>query len=254
MLVLSGSTVLVMYQTVSGAPSDFIKRYDSSGTVLNTYTIPAGQGLNRMAIALDDPTSFWVWTYVFSGSSQTGFSDFTRIKVSDGSTVTAITGVAEYGSNGYVLPAASARRWPDLGHPTTCPLLILPVSAAPVGEPVEYLIRRERWWPHLSSEQFRQYCAMLQMDLHSGNGITAGPVDAPVQGQDPLLELDWSDDGGHTWSNIHYITTGKIGAYKTRAIKRRMGYSRDRVYRIAVSDPNQWVVIAGYLQAVLGVN
>jgi len=33
-----------------------------------------------------------------------------------------------------------------------------------------------------------------------------------------------------------------------------MGYSRDRVYRIAVSDPNQWVIVNGYLQAVLGTS
>jgi hypothetical protein len=246
-LVLSDGTILVGSQTTSGAPSDFITRYDSSGTVLNTYTIPAGQGVNRMAIALDDPTSFWVWTYVFSGASPTGFSDFTRIKVSDGSTVTAITGVAEYGSTGY-LPLPASADIARFGPPTTCPLLILPVSASAVGEPVEYLIRRERIFPHIGQEQMRQFFSKLQIDLYAGNGISTG------QGSDPLLEIDWSDDGGHTWSDIHFVQTGAIGAFRTRAILRRMGSSRDRVYRIACSDPVQWSIINGFLDATLGTS
>ena len=92
----------------------------------------------------------------------------------------------------------------------------------------------------------RQFFSFLQIDLQAGNGITTG------QGSDPIMEIDWSDDGGWTWSSIRFVHTGKIGQYTQRAITRRMGYSRDRVFRIAVSDPNQWVVINGYLQAVLG--
>jgi hypothetical protein len=127
-------------------------------------------------------------------------------------------------------------------------LLILPVSASAVGEPVEYLIRRERWFPHIGQEQMRQFFSKLQIDLYAGNGISTG------QGSDPLLEIDWSDDGGHTWSDIHFVQTGAIGAFRTRAILRRMGSSRDRVYRIACSDPVQWSIINGFLDATLGTS
>jgi hypothetical protein len=36
---------------------------------------------------------------------------------------------------------------------------------------------------------------------------------------------------------------GKIGAYRTRAIWRRLGQSRDRVYELVVTDPVKRVIV-----------
>ena len=245
LMVLSDGSIVAM-RMASGVMS--VVHYSAAGAVLQTVAIGTG---NPGSLAYDytDPLNYVLvraQDLAFQGSSS-----LFRVKLSDGTKTQTDYVVYEAGIYAAAVTATPVAKF---GPSESCPFFPVTATAAPVGEPVEYLIRRERSWPHLSSEQFRQFFAMLQIDLQAGNGITAGSLDAPVQGQDPLLELDWSDDGGHTWSNIHYITTGKIGAYKTRAIKRRMGYSRDRVYRIAVSDPNQWVVIAGYLQAALGVN
>jgi len=52
--------------------------------------------------------------------------------------------------------------------------------------------------------------------------------------------LRWSDDGGHTWSNEHWVSIGKIGQYGFRAIWRRLGMTqklRDRVYEVSGTDP-----------------
>jgi hypothetical protein len=52
--------------------------------------------------------------------------------------------------------------------------------------------------------------------------------------------LRWSDDGGHTWSNEHWTSIGKIGVYQKRAIWRRLGMTlklRDRVYEVSGTDP-----------------
>jgi hypothetical protein len=38
------------------------------------------------------------------------------------------------------------------------------------------------------------------------------------------------------------------GQYKRRAIRRRMGISRDRVYEIAVTDPIAWRIVAAYVE------
>jgi len=61
-----------------------------------------------------------------------------------------------------------------------------------------------------------------------------------VQGSDPQVMLRFSDDGGHTWSNEHWKSMGKIGRYGFRTIWRRLGATmkiRDRVYEVSGTDP-----------------
>ena len=67
-----------------------------------------------------------------------------------------------------------------------------------------------------------------------------------VQGADPQVMLRWSDDGGHTWSNEHWVSIGRIGGYGQRAIWRRLGMTmklRDRVYELSGTDPVKLVII-----------
>ena len=67
---------------------------------------------------------------------------------------------------------------------------------------------------------------------------TTGYPAAP--GYDPEVMLRWSDDGGHTWSNEHWSSIGKIGAYGHRTFWRRLGMTvklRDRVYELSGTDP-----------------
>ena len=72
-----------------------------------------------------------------------------------------------------------------------------------------------------------------------GNYIAA--VGSPtLQGVDPQVMLRWSDDGGHTWSNEHWASMGKIGEYYRRVFWRRLGMTlklRDRVYEVSGTDP-----------------
>ena len=72
----------------------------------------------------------------------------------------------------------------------------------------------------------------------------------------PLVMLRWSDDGGHTWSNYHEKSCGKIGETGTRVIWRRLGMTtklRDRVYEISGTDPVK-VSIVGAELAISGTN
>ena len=74
----------------------------------------------------------------------------------------------------------------------------------------------------------------LQVDCESGVGLNTG------QGNNPQMMLRWSDDGGHTWSNEHWMSVGKIGEYYRRVIWRRLGMTlklRDRVYEVSGTDP-----------------
>jgi hypothetical protein len=64
----------------------------------------------------------------------------------------------------------------------------------------------------------------------------------------PSAALSWSDDGGHTWSDEYRAAMGAAGQYRTRVIWRRLGCSRDRIFRVAISDPIKRVLIGGYVE------
>ena len=84
----------------------------------------------------------------------------------------------------------------------------------------------------------------LQLICESGVGLNDG------QGSDPQVMLRWSDDGGHTWSNEHWTSMGKIGVYGARAIWRRLGMTtklRDRVYEVSGTDPVKIAILGAEL-------
>jgi hypothetical protein len=85
----------------------------------------------------------------------------------------------------------------------------------------------------------------LQLDCETGVGLNLG------QGSDPQVMLRWSDDGGHTWSNEHWRSMGKIGQYGYRTIWRRLGMTlklRDRVYEVSGADPVKLAIMGAELQ------
>jgi hypothetical protein len=80
--------------------------------------------------------------------------------------------------------------------------------------------------------------AGLYLTTESGDYLTTSAYLAAA-GYDPQVMLRWSDDAGHTWSNEHWNSMGKLGAYGTRTIWRRLGMTekiRDRVYEVSGTD------------------
>jgi len=70
-------------------------------------------------------------------------------------------------------------------------------------------------------------------------------------GVNPQVMLRWSDDGGHTWSNEHWRSMGRIGEYGYRTIWRRLGMTlklRDRVYEVSGSDPVKLAIMGAELE------
>lgn len=84
----------------------------------------------------------------------------------------------------------------------------------------------------------------LQLDCETGVGLPTG------QGSNPQVMLRWSDDGGHTWSNEHWVEMGRMGEFGRRAIWRRLGMTmkiRDRVYEVSGTDPVKIAVMGAEL-------
>jgi hypothetical protein len=149
-------------------------------------------------------------------------------------------------------------------------------------------IRRLRRAPHLVADLQRQYFNELQIQFQPGVGTTglSYPLQhnqltpysiyispsaiytlkqndqlgveatAPITNETPTTYpqamLRWSSDGGSTWSNEHWVTIGQQGKYRNRAIWRRLGWSRDRIFEVAVSDPIKCVIVSANLKGEAG--
>jgi len=103
-------------------------------------------------------------------------------------------------------------------------------------------IERTATTPVLSNDRKRMLWHSLELDFESGTGLITG------QGSAPLVALEWSDDGGRSWSNQYFTSMGKIGQHETRAIFRRLGQSRQRNYRIKISDPVKVALYAAHAE------
>ena len=98
-------------------------------------------------------------------------------------------------------------------------------------------LRRVRQAPAIANEQQRVFHHSLQVDLE-------------ITGSDPDVSLDWSDDDTDTWSAVRTRAPSK--ANKTgRVIFNRLGSSRDRIYRVTISDPVKVAILDAYLNPQL---
>ena len=102
------------------------------------------------------------------------------------------------------------------------------------GNPIER-IRQDR---HVIQGRMPVFHHSIEIELESGVGTSS---------LDPKAMLQWSDDGGHVFSNEHWRGFGKVGQYSVRAIWRNLGRSRDRVYRLKVTDAVKATVVGAYL-------
>jgi hypothetical protein len=110
------------------------------------------------------------------------------------------------------------------------------------------LVRRVRRCPHITTDLQRQYFHELQIQFEPGVGLSTG------QGDNPQAMLRWSNDGGFTWSNENWVTIGAQGQYYNRAMWRRLGWARDRIFEVVVTDPIKAVIVSANLKAEAGTN
>jgi hypothetical protein len=84
----------------------------------------------------------------------------------------------------------------------------------------------------------------------SSDYLIAEQETVATQGANPQVMLRFSDDGGHTWSNEHWKSMGKIGEYYKRVLWRRLGMTtklRDRVYEVSGTDPVKIAIMGAEL-------
>ncbi len=100
------------------------------------------------------------------------------------------------------------------------------------------VIFRQKSSTPFSNRGKSQFWGEIELTLEGGVGLTTG------QGSDPVIRMDFSDDGGRTFSSEFSRKAGKIGEFSKRIIWRRQGrIPEHRVIRFTMTDPIKWNII-----------
>ena len=108
---------------------------------------------------------------------------------------------------------------------------------------------RQRTYPHMPIDTSldRVFYSSMQVDIEAGVGL-----DGSGQGTNPQMMMQFSNDGGRSWSAELWQSMGEIGQLTYRAIWRRLGQARDRVFRVTVTDPVSVVMLDAELNLAKG--
>ena len=138
---------------------------------------------------------------------------------------------------------------------------IAPSTAAPSGDRVYLMelldniyshngaaITHMRQSPHFHMEERSVFCSTLHLKFEQGGYYTLF-TDAQVM-------LQWSDDGGHTWSTEYWRTVPgyQAGVHNQPITWKRLGRFYSRIWRIKTTDPVRWTMIDAYMDADTGVD
>jgi hypothetical protein len=107
------------------------------------------------------------------------------------------------------------------------------------GVPIQYI----RTFPHLLDEDRYLFHHRFELYMETGTVVAPNPEMA--------VALDWSSDRGHTFPTGRTVTqtSGLSGNYSKRIVWRRLGCSRDRVYRIGVQGKAKVALTDAFLEA-----
>jgi hypothetical protein len=89
------------------------------------------------------------------------------------------------------------------------------------------ILRREWTYPQVYETNRRLFHSQLELVALTGT--------API-GENPVVQLDISDDGGNTWTALPSRSLGRYGEHKHIIRWNRLGQARDRVYRVSVDS------------------
>lgn len=102
-------------------------------------------------------------------------------------------------------------------------------------------IKRSRTTPIIQSNQKRVRHNSIQILFEQGSGLNTN--NQLGFGKDPQVILETSDDSGHSFTNRRTAYIGKIGNYDYRTRFLGLGHSRNRVYKVTITDPVKVVLI-----------
>jgi hypothetical protein len=69
---------------------------------------------------------------------------------------------------------------------------------------------------------------------------------------DPKLMMEYSDDGGYLFKNQQFVSIGKVGEYRKRAIFRRLGQARNRIFKISGNSQTKISISGAFVDGRIG--
>lgn len=99
-------------------------------------------------------------------------------------------------------------------------------------------IMRRAHMPPLWAGTSRAFCARLEVEMEVGTALAAGN-----------LVVEWSDDGGYTWTGSRTLSPGAAGAYRHRVYTTRLGSFRQREFRLTTLGAPTIYGVAADIQA-----
>ena len=94
------------------------------------------------------------------------------------------------------------------------------VSPTVAGD-LDFAVKRQIVLPPLYTGTYRAFCSRLEIEMEVGGADTPGDI---------LLE--WSDDGGITYTGKRTMNTGTATQFRKRVYTTRLGSFRNRVFRL----------------------
>ena len=217
-----------------------ILRYAADGSLLATFDAPGTQQwVGNVACGADDPVSVVVRTENAALTTSTFWHLLAAdLSVLDSFTVDNFDDGEGRNTTAQFFGPSEASSFFVWNPPPPTPAYTLD----------ERHIRRLRRAPHVNHEHQRVFFRSFELDLERGQGLATG------QGEDPLITLRLSRDGGQTWGEPIPMHAGRLGAYTQRVIARRLGHGRDVVFEVTVSDPVAWSLVGAWLNLEPGTS
>lgn len=102
------------------------------------------------------------------------------------------------------------------------------------GDPLYW----ERTFLQIDQENRNFSFLRLEVEAEMGVGLDGGTFgDIPSPGADPHMILSWSDDNGRAFPQNFPLRMGRLGEYRSRAVKQGLGTARRRVFKLSGAEP-----------------
>lgn len=91
----------------------------------------------------------------------------------------------------------------------------------------------------LGAKGKRVQMSCLKLIMETGVGLIEG------QGDNPRIMIEYSDDGGRTWSGGYWPRVGRLGEFTLQVEWFDLGSFYERIFRISTTDPVNYSVYSG---------
>jgi hypothetical protein len=104
-------------------------------------------------------------------------------------------------------------------------------------------ITRTRTAPHISKEMNRILYNSITFEVATGVSGQNAPLST--------IQVSYSDDGGFSWSPPRYLTLGQYAGYSTFVRTRRLGWGRNRVWKLVYNQPTHYAIFGAAIDVIV---